>query len=788
MIGVHKVKVRVLVLSGGLLLPVGSLLAKAPVDSSGSVAVGTGAGAAAKGASAIPAGQELVNLDFPEMTEIQDIIKAIALWTGKNVILDRNVTGKVRIISPKRVTKEEAYQAFLSALNLLNLTTVETGKVIKIMKTRSAIRDNLKTYMGSSWAPRTDQMITQIIPLKYIDAKQLQTTLSRIVAANSMIAYEPTNTLIVSDSGFKVRRILEIIELLDVQTQQPKVIMVPIKNADAKSVADKVNEIIRSAGGSRGPKGARSTGYGAFKVLTDERTNAVIIFGPPRTIKDVKALVKKFDIPLDDPSVQASIHVRPLDFADAKKLAATLSSLTDARNRSGRSRRLPPASAKKNQSAGISSVADLGEGVKITADESTNSLLITGSKQAYDALNNIIRKLDIRRSQLFVEVDILDINEDNNFQFGTSIFAGDARRDGTGTKIVTGWESGQIGTLVEALSGTPSQATVAKAAGAFTASPLTVGILSGKRLNIPGLGDVTPGALINFLKSDGNTKILASPHVLTSNNEEASISVGEQIFVPKNTVTATGVVSNDFTKEDVSLNLLIKPNISYSNYVTLKMQLESTKLKSFDPAPQLTKRKTKQIVTVRNGQTIVISGLVNNEEIESFSKIPLAGDIPIIGWLFRNSRIRKNRSNLIVFLTPHIVHGASDLSAIFKAKVSERDQFLRAIFGSGYKKSDLYKRLPKLRDGEYLPTDFDKIEDKRMQMRRDDMLEAMGLDAEEKKEEGNYKKTMEEAVTVPFRAGGSDVPADIPVEGGKETSIQTSVPPRPAPKIDEEKK
>ena len=154
---------------------------------------------AGKGSAGVPAGQELVNIDFPEQTEIKDIIKAVALWTGKNVILDRNVNGKVQIISPRKVTKEEAYQAFLSALNLLGLTTVETGKVIKIMPVRTAVKGNLKTFLGSGWTTMTDEIITQIVPQKYIDAKEIQSTLSRIVASNSMIAYQPTNTLIISD-------------------------------------------------------------------------------------------------------------------------------------------------------------------------------------------------------------------------------------------------------------------------------------------------------------------------------------------------------------------------------------------------------------------------------------------------------------------------------------------------------------------------------------------------------------------------------------------------------------
>ena len=262
---------------------------------------------------------------------------------------------------------------------MLNLTTVETGAVIKIRKVRDAMKGNLKTFQGSSWAPRTDAIITQIIPLKYVDAKKIQTTLSRIVSASSMIAYEPTNTLIISDSGYKVRRVLEILELLDVQTQQPKLLIVPIKYSDPKDISRKVQDILKASGA-----GKSSSTYNAYKILTDERSNSVIIFGPPRTIKDIQALVKKFDIPIEDLASQSSIHIRPLDYADAKKLASTLSSLASGGRKSSM-RRPPVKSAKAPGGSGSSpSLSDLSEGLKISADESSNSLLITGSRTAYD--------------------------------------------------------------------------------------------------------------------------------------------------------------------------------------------------------------------------------------------------------------------------------------------------------------------------------------------------------------------------------------------------------------------
>lgn len=681
-----------------------------------------------KGASAVPSGQELVNIDFPEPTEIKDIIKAVALWTGKNVILDRNVNGKVQIISPRKVTKEEAYQAFLSALNLLGLTTVETGKVIKIMPVRTAVKGNLKTFLGSSWTPMTDEVITQIVPLKYIDAKEIQSTLSRIVSTNSMIAYPPTNTLIISEAGYKVRRVLDILELLDVQGQQAQVAIVPIRYAESKSIADKVSEIFKNTTATK--KGASSGAYRSYKIMTDERTNSVIIFGPPRTIADVKALVRKFDIPLDDPSRQSTIHVRPLDYADAKKLASTLSALATGPKKNGQLRRPPIGSigADKRTDEPIS-VADLGDDVKIAPEESSNALLITGSHAAYQAINSLIRKLDLRRSQVFVEADILDLNMNSGFKFGTSIFSG--RGGPQSSSIATTWQASPLGPLIasQAVQGTQagatvnSQAQLERVAGVF-AEDMTVGILSGKEVEIAGLGKFRPGALIRMIKADANTRVLSSPAILTANNEEAQITVGEKIFFKTSDINPTsGTPIPRVDKEDVDLTLSIKPNISHANYVTLQINLESSSanLDSATGLPKVNKRKTKQLVTVKNAQTVVISGLVQTLESQTFQKIPLLGDIPILGWLFRNSRIEHLKNNLMIFLTPHIIHGADDLAAVYKTKVEERDQFLASVFGSGHIKDDFYAMLPTKEDGIYSPDESDRQE----KARREELLKQM---------------------------------------------------------------
>ncbi len=750
------------------------------------------------GSDNVPDGQELVSIDFPEPTEIKDIIRAVALWTGKNVIIGKGVSGKVQMISPKKVTKDEAYQAFLSALNVLGYTTVETGKVIKILPTRNALKGNLHIYQGTTWAPRTDKLITQIVPLKYIDAKQIQQTLSQLVSTNSMIAYQPTNTLIISDTGYKVRRILQIVELLDVAGQQPKVALVPIRYGDAKAISAKVQEILQVSEASK--RGGR-TGGATFKVSVDERSNSVVIFGPPRTIQDVKDLVKKFDFPVDDPANQAAIRVRFLDYADAKKVATTLSSLAQGSPTSTRRnssvlnqpmRTIGQPNSARARTPGSpdepSPVAELGENVKITADDSSNSLLITGSRAAYDAINGIVRKLDRRRPQVYVEADILDVNLTDDFNFGTSLLLGSK----SGKNIQSyGWQGQGVTPIVAASSVTSAggtgldAATKGAVAGALS-KDFTIGILAGQDIEIPGIGKVRPAGLITMLKQDGNTRVLSSPHLLTSNNETAKIVVGAKLFYKTATQSAAigvGAIEK-VDKEDVDLSLELKPNISHTgNYVTLKLDLEANE-GGINPSglPDVNKRQTSQIVTVKTGQTAVISGLVKRRESQTFQKIPLLGDIPILGWLFRNSSIKKETTSLMIFLTPHIVYGANDLAAIYEKKVQERDDLMIKAFGSD-EDDEFFKALPTKDAGRYRPDENDAREEKEQKrLQRQQQEDRGNFDEEEKPKKVEQDPSLREDTTVPMPHDNGFESAPMGggvIEGGGDGSI----PPPPPPPV-----
>jgi general secretion pathway protein D len=404
--------------------------------------------------------------------------------------------------------------------------------------------------------------------------------------------------------------------------------------------------------------------------------------------------------------------------------------------------------------------------------------------------------LDIRRSQVFVEADILDLSTDNRFNFGTSIFGG--AKSGQ-NPVVTTWQGKGFAPLIAAQttgSSTNSITNAQAAAGTF-AEDMTIGILSAKTVHVPGLGDFSPGALIKMIKSDANTRVLSSPHIMTADNEEAKIVVGEKVFFRSSEINpTTGTALPKVEKEDVDLSLTLKPNISNSNYVTMKVDIDasSVDLDSSTGLPKVKKRKTGQTLTVKNGQTVVVSGLVKTTEVESFQKIPLLGDIPILGWLFRNSQTAHQTTNMMVFLTPHVVHGADDLASIYQSKIKERDEYLEYVYGGSYKDDRFYAMLPKAEDGKYVPDARDEDERKRREEIRatylDDGVEPPAMSDQKKAD-------MVTPTPVPMNAtlgtGGSsdaglssppmNVPAPLPGAGG--SGGDDLPPPEPPPVVDE---
>lgn len=648
----------------------------------------------------VPPGEELVSIDFPEPTAIKDIIKAVGQWTGRNFILGSGVSSsaRVQIISPQQVTREEAYQAFLSALNVAGFTTVDTGKVVKIVGTRQATSSNIKTYYGSNWSPMSDEIITQIIPLKYIDANTVSQQLRNILRDSSAVPFQTTNSLIVSDTGHKIRRLLEIIRLLDLKDNQPQVAIVPIRYTDAKDTQQKVQEVFGTRGGSNN--------LYLQRVILDDRTNSLILIGPPRGLDDVVRLIRRLDKPLDDTSSQAQIHFRGLDYADAEKTAQTLQALAQGFAASRRSAARPPLPG----GAAIAPIsgpttADLG-GVKITSDKATNSLIIQGSKAAFKELELIIRQLDKRRDQVYVEADVIDVNLGNLLNLKTNFLLG-AQAGNKRWNIPLGWGAPAVAPFVLNRGFTDTEK--ATLMGGVPADAL-VGVLggaSGPKVELGNGITLSPGAFIFALKNDSNSNVLQTPSILVADNEDAVFEAVEQENILVYTDDAVNKTRTPkIERLDAILSLKLKPQISKADFVNMDLTVKADSFGRRDAnnrPEQTNKRNAQTKVTVQNGQTIVIGGLNRDQEIEAKSRIPLLGDLPIIGWLFRNNSTSKTKTSLMVFITPHVVRDSYDLQRIYEQKTKARDEFLSNFYGESFRKREVFSRLPTMEMGKAPP-------------------------------------------------------------------------------------
>lgn len=656
-------------------------------------------------ADSIPHGKELVSIDFPNGANLSDIIKTIGVWTGKNFVLAQGVAGssRISIISPEPLTKEEAYQAFLSALNISGFTTVETGAVVKILPIANAKSSNIKTYYGANWAPSTDEIITQVVPLRNIDANSVINQLRPLLGVTQYSAFSAPNSLILTDTGNRIRRILEVIKLLDAKANQPVVTMEQVYNMDAKDAVSKINEIFGSKNGAS---------LSVQKVLAEERTNSVILVGPKNGLDDVVHFVRRLDKPSQDQNSQTMVRIRPLDYADAEKLAQTLQALTQnnkSQSSAFRPSFYPPGAIMpngSNTSSNNQAVADLN-GVKVTADKATNALVIQGSKSAYDELDSIIAQLDKRRAQVYIESQIIDLNINNGFEWAPSAFGGSSVGNGRYVSPF-GFNAKPAGSLFFNQTGqTPDPTSLISSAG----QSALLGIMSTSAINV-GPFSLTPGALIFALKTDANTNILQTPSMMVSDNEAATFSSNQEYSVITQVANpnGSGTVAQP-QKYTVTTSLKVTPQISRADFVSMKINLQTDDAGAVNaqgfPNP-ISKRTAESVVIVQNGQTAVIGGLTQDTNKISETKVPLLGDIPILGWLFKTSSNTKIKTSLTLFVTPYIVRNSEDLEKIYEQKIKDRDDFLKMFYGDKYKKEEFYSKLPSLEAGKAPPAKVDE--------------------------------------------------------------------------------
>lgn len=642
--------------------------------------------------------ETIESFDFPNV-EITDVIKAISELTGKNFIIDPGVRGKITIIAPSKITVAEAYKAFLSALAINGFTVVPSGSFLKVKSGRNAQRDNIETYSGTYY-PNTDQMITRIIHLKHISAEQVNRDLRILPSKDGeMNVYPQTNSIIISDWGANIDRVMKIINQLDVPGFDEQLEVVRMRYAKAKDIADLVDKIVNKGQSSNRNGAGVSGGFGGgaprfsrpggssnqqgnsfFMAIPDERTQSIIIVGNKSGIVRVKKLITQLDF-RTNPEDQGGVFVYYVKHGEAKKIAAVLQGVAkDAapKTPAGGTGQPPPFFAPPmgmDGNAEKSGGAVFGGEVKIAADESTNSLIITAGKGDYDTVMSLLEKIDIARDQVFVEAIIMEMSAGDGFGFKPSYYNfasanGIARQSFSGgltaDQIINPLAG--VGTVLGFGSGGDVELTVA-----------------GTKQKVPSLV-----GLISLLKKTTKANILSRPQILAMDNQEALIQVGDKVVTSANTTSNQGVTSTSPVFEEALIELKLKPFINPTSK-TVRMEIDqsvkqpsagASTPKAFQDSTQpLATRKIKTFIVVNDGDTAVLGGLIKDRETEEIVKVPLLGDLPLLGWLFKSKETNKEKVNMLVFITPKIIRTPGDSKEILSKKMEQRIDFVKSQGG-----------------------------------------------------------------------------------------------------------
>jgi general secretion pathway protein D len=612
----------------------------------------------------------LITMDFQD-ADLNVVIKFMGELTGKNFLVSDQVRGKVTVISPRKITVREAYKVFESVLGMNGYTAVQADDAIKIIPSAMARQLGLEIREGkeAQSVPPEDRMITQIIPLEYATADEVRNLFASSVAKEGVIiAYKPTNHLIITDRASNIYRLLKIIEQIDVRIVEEKITVFPLEYASAKSLADKMNQLM--AVEARKPAPGRPPAPVAeqrvVKIIPEERTNSLIVLANEQETQEVRKLISQLDT--EAPKGKSQLHVRYLEHARAEELAKVLNSIV-----SGKAKAATPPGRQPQAGA-------TPEEASITADKATNSLVITASPQEFKELEEVIAKLDMIRSQVLVESMIAEVSMEKALQLGVDWRIMDQPVEGS----VRGFGGSDFGLI----SGVQS--------GAYPSSTGDTGLLLGMAKGFITIGGVQVpniGVLIRAFQKDTDANVLSTPHILTMDNEKAKIVVADNVPLLKSDLTtplatATATVSNiavsrTYEYKDIGIQLEITPHISKGNMVRLEISTEVSNILAIDPANPgfvtTRKRQATTTVAVDNGQIVVIGGLIRDESSETTKKVPCVGNIPVLGWLFKNLAGTSTKTNLLIFISPQIIRSAEDLEKATAKKKKESEENLQKL-------------------------------------------------------------------------------------------------------------
>ena len=701
-----------------------------------------------RGEEARKSNSVVMNFDKRDLAEV---IQFVSNYTQRNFILPERVSGKITILSNQPIPPEEVWTVFVAALDANNWAVYPIGHYWKLSEKKQSARANVPTYLEPGQEPPPiEQMVTKLFKLRYVEADQMRNTLNQFTSRDSDFQIFPPDTLIISDLGLNMRRLERLIEQLDQPGGTEEIHIVQVQYASAQALQQKLQEIFTQQGRPGVPRalgiadvqpqpgqpaspaaaaaaaqlaqqpGGSGGPVTVSKIIAEERTNKLIVIAGARSFSRVLDLIRQLDVPAGG----GGVNVYYLQNAKAEDVATTLQALaqgvTAGRRTTGGTTPgavggfVPPAPPPPAGGAPQGApTAELFSGeVKITADKTTNSLVIIASASDYRNLTKVIEKLDVPRREVLVEAVIMEVSLQDQTKLGVSAHAGTVIdnvnfRNASGpAPLVFGSELGGLNSL-------------AGVAGLASLSGFLAG-LQGPPITVPGIGLTLPSfaVVLNALQTSSDVNVISTPHVTMVDNTEGEITVGQNVpfqagfspnlggllgtstttgttTTPTGTTTGTTLPTNllglgglgslfaPIQRQNVELRLRIKPQISASDTVRLEVDEQTEEIASTDPqlGPTTSKRSAKTTVVVKDQETVVLGGLIQERTVKGISKVPFLGSLPILGWLFRNESTTRTKTNLLLFLTPYIIRDQSDYRRIFERKMAERAEFVKRFYG-----------------------------------------------------------------------------------------------------------
>jgi general secretion pathway protein D len=631
---------------------------------------------------------DTVTLNFVN-ADIDAVVKAVGEITGRNFLVDPRVKGTVNIVSARPVQKSLVYPTLLSALRMQGFAAVETDGVVKIVPEADAKTQAGPVQRGNVTAAG-ERIVTQVIALRYESAAQLVTVLRPLISPNNTIgAYIPNNAIIITDYADNLRRIDRIIASLD-QPPAGEPMLVQVRNASALDVVALVNRLLNESGGA---PAAQQEAQQRVSLVADPRSNSILVRAdnPARGAR-VRQLIEQLDTPA---RTGGNVFIVYLKNAEAAQVAETLRGLYGGERAmapgggpaaAGAPAAFPtavaattgfPASAAATTPLATTAAAGMptafaAGGAMIQADPTNNALVIMAPEPVYNNLRAVIERLDSRRAQVFVEALIVEVSSDKAAEFGIQwqVLSG-ANRNRTGVQGFGGTNFGTRGSGQNIVDASVNLGTLGQG--------LNLGVINGT-ISIPGLGVISNlGLLVRALENDAKANILSTPTLLTLDNEEARIIVGQNVPFITGQYATTGTTATvapfqTIERRDVGLVLRVRPQITEGGTVRLGIYQEVSRVQDTSSAgPILSKRALESSVVIDDQQIVVLGGLIQDTFSDGTEKLPYAGDVPVFGSLFRYDTRSRQKTNLMIFLKPTIVRSTNDGREI----TSERYDYLR---------------------------------------------------------------------------------------------------------------